>query len=120
MSERGGDQHLGAYLRDRRGRLDPAPFGYPPGRRRTPGLRRARDDWRTDARYLVSAFRVDAARAGAADEVRPSVEELCALSPEFKQMWDIGDLLSAQGYIVKPPRHPVLGEIAFEHSAFAV
>jgi transcriptional regulator with XRE-family HTH domain len=31
---------LGAYLRDRRARLDPASFGLAPGRRRTPGLRR--------------------------------------------------------------------------------
>ncbi|MEW9623130.1 helix-turn-helix transcriptional regulator [Rhodanobacter geophilus] len=31
---------LGAYLRDRRSRLDPAAFGLPLARRRTPGLRR--------------------------------------------------------------------------------
>ncbi len=31
---------LGAYLRDRRTRLDPAALGFPAGRRRTPGLRR--------------------------------------------------------------------------------
>ena len=31
---------LAAYLRDRRTRLDPAAFGLPAGRRRTPGLRR--------------------------------------------------------------------------------
>ncbi|SEL14639.1 Helix-turn-helix domain-containing protein [Sphingomonas palmae] len=31
---------LGSYLRDRRARLDPATFGFPGGRRRTPGLRR--------------------------------------------------------------------------------
>lgn len=31
---------LGTYLRDRRTRLDPAAFGFPRGRRRTPGLRR--------------------------------------------------------------------------------
>src|SRR6201996_3702880 len=31
---------LGAYLRDRRARLDPAAFGLSPQRRRTPGLRR--------------------------------------------------------------------------------
>src|SRR5436309_4952142 len=31
---------LGAYLKDRRGKLDPATFGFPPERRRTPGLRR--------------------------------------------------------------------------------
>ena len=31
---------LGAYLRDRRTKLDPAALGFPPERRRTPGLRR--------------------------------------------------------------------------------
>jgi transcriptional regulator with XRE-family HTH domain len=31
---------LGAYLRERRARLDPIALGYPLGRRRTPGLRR--------------------------------------------------------------------------------
>src|SRR6201991_1369026 len=34
------DNLLGAYLRDRRVRLDPAAFGFAVGRRRTPGLRR--------------------------------------------------------------------------------
>src|SRR5450432_4084877 len=31
---------LGAFLRDRRTRMDPAALGFPKGRRRTPGLRR--------------------------------------------------------------------------------
>src|SRR3954470_15196148 len=31
---------LGSFLRDRRTRLDPAAFGFPGERRRTPGLRR--------------------------------------------------------------------------------
>ena len=34
------DNPLGAYLRDRRAKLDPAAFGLPLARRRTPGLRR--------------------------------------------------------------------------------
>jgi transcriptional regulator with XRE-family HTH domain len=34
------DNPLGAYLKDRRARLDPAVFGFPLTRRRTPGLRR--------------------------------------------------------------------------------
>lgn len=34
------DNPLGAYLKDRRGKLDPATFGLPLQRRRTPGLRR--------------------------------------------------------------------------------
>jgi transcriptional regulator with XRE-family HTH domain len=36
----GHGNELGAYLKDRRHRLDPAAFGFPPERRRTPGLRR--------------------------------------------------------------------------------
>jgi transcriptional regulator with XRE-family HTH domain len=37
----GADDHaLGAYLRERRKRLDPAAFGFSTARRRTPGLRR--------------------------------------------------------------------------------
>ena len=35
-----GDGSLGAYLRERRARLDPEALGYVGGRRRTPGLRR--------------------------------------------------------------------------------
>src|SRR5438309_1996296 len=31
---------LGTYLKDRRAKLDPAALGFPPERRRTPGLRR--------------------------------------------------------------------------------
>ena len=34
------DSPLGAYLKDRRSRLDPATFGFSTNRRRTPGLRR--------------------------------------------------------------------------------
>lgn len=34
------ENQLGTFLRDRRMRLDPATFGFPAGRRRTPGLRR--------------------------------------------------------------------------------
>ena len=241
------DRRLGTYLKDRRGKLDPATFGYPPGRRRTPGLRReevapranisptwytwleqgrggapsgdvldriaralmltdaerehlfllglgrppearyrkkgkashpgysgvldaleptpamirtatwdvvawnaaatvflfdyaaappsernvlrsifldprmraAYDHWEGVARFVVSQFRVDAARAGAAAEVEPLVEELCRLSPEFKAMWGDNEVLT-HGEAVKHIRHPVLGRIAFEYSVFAV
>src|ERR1700744_3457571 len=34
------DNLFGTYLKDRRTRLDPAAFGFPGERRRTPGLRR--------------------------------------------------------------------------------
>src|SRR5258707_3315765 len=34
------DNQFGSYLKDRRAKLDPAAFGFPLTRRRTPGLRR--------------------------------------------------------------------------------
>ncbi len=40
MSHTPPDDSLGAYLKDRRSRLDPAALGYTGARRRTPGLRR--------------------------------------------------------------------------------
>jgi hypothetical protein len=72
------------------------------------------------ARFILGAFRVDAARAGAAAEVEPLVDELCRLSPEFKAMWRDNDVHAAHGEAVKQIRHPVLGPLAFEYSAFAV
>jgi transcriptional regulator with XRE-family HTH domain len=98
----------------------------PPNRRNVlrfifldPKVRAAQYDWESVARHVVSAFRVDAARAGAAAEVEPLVDELCRLSPEFKALWQDNDL---QGHAEagKRIRHPVLGPIAFEYSAFAV
>jgi hypothetical protein len=65
------------------------------------------------------AFRVDAARAGAAAALEPLIDELCRLSPEFKALWLDNDL-RGHGESVTHIRHPVLGPIAFEYSAFAV
>jgi transcriptional regulator with XRE-family HTH domain len=84
-----------------------------------PKHRAAQYDWDSVARFVVGAFRVDAARAGAAEEVEPLVDELCRLSPEFKAMWQDNDVRS-HGEVVKQIRHPVLGPLAFEYSAFAV
>jgi len=84
-----------------------------------PRVRAAQYDWESVARFVVGAFRVDAARAGAAAEVQPLVDELCRLSPEFRELWRDNDVRS-HGEGVKHIRHPVLGLIAFEYSAFAV
>ena len=84
-----------------------------------PKVRAAQYDWESVARFVVGAFRVDAARAGAAQEVEPLVEELSRLSPEFKAMWQDNDVRS-HGEAVKHIRHAILGPLAFEYSAFAV
>src|SRR3984957_9832411 len=85
-----------------------------------PRVRAAQYDWDSVARFVVGSFRVDAARAGAAAEVEPLVDELCRLSPEFKTMWRDNDVPSHHGEAVKHIRHPVLGPLAFEFSTFAV
>jgi transcriptional regulator with XRE-family HTH domain len=84
-----------------------------------PKVRAAQYDWDSVARFVVGAFRVDAARAGAAEEVQPLVDELCRISPEFKEMWQDNDVRS-HGEVIKHIRHAVLGPLAFEYSAFAV
>jgi transcriptional regulator with XRE-family HTH domain len=84
-----------------------------------PRVRAAQLDWEAVARFVVGAFRADAARAGAAAEVADLVDELCRLSPEFEAMWRDNDVRGYAGG-VKHLRHPIAGLIAFEYSAFAV
>jgi hypothetical protein len=84
-----------------------------------PSARTAQYDWKGVAEFVLGAFRIDAARAGAAAEMETLVDELCALSPEFKAMWRANEVRQ-HGERVKHIRHPELGPIAFEYSAFAV
>jgi transcriptional regulator with XRE-family HTH domain len=84
-----------------------------------PRVRAAQYDWDAVARFVVGVFRADAARAGATAKVGTFVDELCGQSPEFAAMWRDNDV-RAYGEGVKQLRHPVLGPIAFEYSAFAV
>jgi transcriptional regulator with XRE-family HTH domain len=85
-----------------------------------PRARDAHYDWESVARLVLGAFRLDAVRAGAAADVEPLVDELRRLSPEFKAMWRDNEVPGPHGEAVKHLRHPVLGPIAFEFSAFAV
>lgn len=82
-------------------------------------VRAAQDDWRNVARYVVGAFRADAARAGAGAEIRQLVDELSASSPEFKAMWNDNEITGTREGI-KRLHHPDLGAIELEFSTFAV
>jgi transcriptional regulator with XRE-family HTH domain len=84
-----------------------------------PRARAFQYDWEAVARFVVGAFRADVARAGAAAEVEPLVEELSRVSPEFKTMWRDNDVRT-HGEIVKSIRHPQLGHFEFEYTVFAV
>lgn len=82
-------------------------------------VRAAQDDWESVARYVVGAFRADAARAGADAEIAQLVEELSRISPEFDRLWRDNDVAGhAEG--VKRIHHPEIGLIELEFSGFAV
>lgn len=85
----------------------------------SPTIRAKQHDWENLARFVVGAFRADAARAGAVSEVAQLVDELCGASPEFATLWRENDVL-AHGDGTKRLKHPELGDIELEYSAFAV
>jgi transcriptional regulator with XRE-family HTH domain len=98
----------------------------PPGERNilrhffsNPDVRAAQTDWESVARFVVAAFRADAARAGVSEEMTALVQELSRLSPEFTAMWRDNDV-RAYGEGTKQIRHRVAGLLSMEFSAFAV
>jgi hypothetical protein len=96
---------LGTYLRHRRAKLDPTAFGFPSERRRTLGLRREEVAQRANISPTWYAW-LEQGRGGA-----PSADVLD---------WRDNEVRGAHGEKVKHIRHPVLGPLAFEYSAFAV
>lgn len=84
-----------------------------------PGVRAKQDDWQSVARFVVGAFRADAARAGASRDIVDLVEDLSRTSPEFAALWRDNEVI-AHGEGVKRLRHPELGLLELEFSAFAV
>ncbi|MBB3308779.1 transcriptional regulator with XRE-family HTH domain [Rhizobium sp. BK196] len=84
-----------------------------------PAVRNVQHDWEAMARFVVGAFRADAARAGATSEISDLVEELCRTSAEFKRIWEENEVI-AHGEGTKRLKHPVLGDIELEYSGFAI
>lgn len=82
-------------------------------------VRAKQADWPAVARFVVSVFRSDAARAGADAAIVPLVEELSRSSPEFAAIWRDNDV-QTHGDGVKRLRHPQFGPLALEYSSFAV
>jgi transcriptional regulator with XRE-family HTH domain len=86
---------------------------------KNPRVRAAQADWEETARFVVGAFRADAARAGAASEIRQLVEELCQSSTDFAALWEDNDV-RVHGDGTKRLHHATLGLIELEYSSFAV
>lgn len=84
-----------------------------------PAIRKVQHNWEAMARFIVGAFRADAARAGATSEIADLVEELCHKSSDFKALWQENEVIS-HGEGTKRLKHPILGDIELEYSGFAV
>ncbi|MGN6374784.1 MAG: helix-turn-helix transcriptional regulator [Sphingomonas sp.] len=82
-------------------------------------MKAVQEDWRSVARFVVGAFRADAARAGATAEIRQLVDELSNMSPEFAALWRDNEVVG-HGEGVKRLHHPLLGSIELEFSTFSV
>lgn len=82
-------------------------------------VRAAQPNWEHVARYVVAAFRADAARAGAVQEIQSLVEDLCRQSAEFEAMWRDNDVRT-YGDGAKVLHHAIAGPLSLEYSAFAV
>lgn len=84
-----------------------------------PEARTTNFDWEGVARFVVGVFRGDAYRAGAIATVQPLIDELCEKSSDFARMWRDSEI-NRSCETERRLRHPELGEIAFEFSAFSV
>jgi transcriptional regulator with XRE-family HTH domain len=82
-------------------------------------VRAAQEDWKTVARWVVAAFRADAARAGADEEVSRLVAELSRMSPEFDALWRENEVAAGcEG--VKRLHHREIGLLELEFSTFTI
>jgi transcriptional regulator with XRE-family HTH domain len=79
----------------------------------------AQEDWLSVARFVVGAFRADAARAGAGAEIKQLVEELSSSSSVFATLWRENEVVD-HGEGIKRLHHPEIGLIELEFSTFAV
>ena len=70
-------------------------------------------------RTCLASFRVDIARAGQSDEATALIDELMETSPDFRRLWDEGEMRS-HGKLQKQLVRPGVGEIVLESSVFSV
>lgn len=76
-------------------------------------------EWEDVARMVVAVFRAAITRAGVRDSAEDLVRAMRRDSADFARIWDEGEV-RCLGDGIKRLRHPLLGEITLEFSAFAV
>ncbi len=70
-------------------------------------------------RTCLAGFRVDIARAGPSDEATALIDELVETSPEFRRLWDEGEIRT-HGAMQKRLVRPGVDEIVLESEVFSV
>jgi len=70
-------------------------------------------------RTCLASFRVDISRAGQSDEATALIDELMETSPDFRRLWDEGEIRS-HGKLQKQLVRPEVGEMVLESSVFHV
>ena len=85
-----------------------------------PAVRAAQHDWDSLARFVVGAFRADAARAGAVSEVAAARRRTLPGPAPNSRRCGGRTTCTPMATASKRLRHPDLGQIELEYSAFAV
>jgi transcriptional regulator with XRE-family HTH domain len=76
-------------------------------------------EWEENARFVISVFRIDVARAAACPEAVALAAELQATSADFRRLWAENNVRSHWGGL-KRLQHPLVGPLTVEYSTFAV
>jgi transcriptional regulator with XRE-family HTH domain len=84
-----------------------------------PVMRTKLDNWEADARFVVSAFRMDIVRACLPPEAAALADELQATSSDFRRLWAENELRS-HGVGRKRLKHPTAGWLTLDYSALSV
>lgn len=86
---------------------------------RDPDIRSRNPQWESQARAVVATFRLQTARVGCGKAARALIDEMCATSAEFADLWNANDV-DSYGEGIKSIDHPVAGRLALEYSSYAV
>jgi transcriptional regulator with XRE-family HTH domain len=78
-----------------------------------PAVRALHAEWEHDARLVVAALRMEAAKDPADPELASMVGELSVQDPDFATWWAVHQVTGAS-YGVKHYRHPLVGELTLD------
>jgi transcriptional regulator with XRE-family HTH domain len=84
-----------------------------------PALRLSIPHWQANARFVVAAFRAEAAQAGMPQSAQDLVAELSSVSAEFAELWGAHEV-SIFGEGTKLVHHVDAGAISLEYATFTV